>query len=76
MTLDKHQIDGLSEFSSKTLPAAEFEVRLSSAGYSQAGSAPAQGGRVKVWWIHSEYRRVESIYSNDKQTVITAYHVV
>jgi hypothetical protein len=75
MTLDKHQIDGLSEFSSKTLPAEEFEVRLGEAGYSKVGSAPAQGGRVKVWWTHREYQRVESIYSNDKQTVITAYHV-
>ncbi len=75
MTLDKHQIDGVSEFSSKTLPAEEFEARLIDAGYSKAGSAPAQGGRVKIWWTHAEYQRVESIYSGDKQTVITAYHV-
>ena len=75
MTLDKHQIDGLTEFVTKTLPAQEFEDRMTAAGYSTAGSAPAQGGRLKIWWIHSEYQRVESIYSGDKQTVITAYHV-
>ena len=66
MTLDKHQIDGLSEFLSKTLPATEFEARLIAAGYSQIGSAPAQGGSVKIWWAHSEYRGVESIYGGDK----------
>jgi hypothetical protein len=76
MTLDKHQIDGVSEFSTKTLPAEEFEGRLLHAGYSQVGNAPAQRGRIKIWWAHSEYQRVESIYSGDKQTVITAYHVV
>ena len=75
MTLDKHQIDGLSEFTTKTLPAPDFEVRMVAAGYSLAGSASAQGNRLKIWWIHSEYQRVESIYSDDKQTVITAYHV-
>jgi hypothetical protein len=75
MTLDKHQIEGLSEFSSKTLPAEEFEGRLLVAGYTKAGSAPAQGGRIKIWWTHLEYQRVESIYSGDKETVITAYHV-
>ena len=75
MTLDKHQIDGLITFSSKTLPAQEFEDKMIAAGYSTLGSAPAQGGRLKIWWTHLEFRRVESIYSGDKQIVITAYHV-
>ena len=76
MTLDKHQIDGLESFSATTLPASEFEAKMIAAGYSQTGSAPAQANRVKNWWIHPEYPRVESIYSPDKQTVITAYHVI
>jgi hypothetical protein len=58
MTLDKHQIDGVSEFSTKTLPAEEVEGRLLNAGYSQVGNAPAQRGRIKIWWAHSEYQRV------------------
>jgi hypothetical protein len=45
------------------------------AGYSISGSAPAQGQRYKVWWIHEDFRKVESIYSDDKSIVITAYHV-
>jgi hypothetical protein len=45
------------------------------AGYFEVGTAPAQGGRVKVWWLHDDYPRVESIYSSDKNTVLTAYHV-
>jgi hypothetical protein len=44
MTLDKHQIDGLSEFSSKTLPAAEFEVRLSNAGTLKPDLHQHKGG--------------------------------
>lgn len=75
MTLDKHQINGLPEFCTRTLPAAEFENRMLAAGYSQVGLAPAQAGRSKIWWGHPDYQRVESIYSPDKQTVITAYHV-
>ncbi len=75
MTLDKHQIDGLESFSVTTLPASEFEARMIAAGYSQTGSAPAQANRIKTWWSHPEYPRVESIYSPDKQIVITAYHV-
>jgi hypothetical protein len=49
MTLDKHQIDGIGGFSSKILPANQFEESLSSAGYTITGSAPAKGGRIKVW---------------------------
>jgi hypothetical protein len=48
MTLDKHQIDGIGGFSSKVLPASQFEDSLAQAGYSIVGSAPAKGGRVKV----------------------------
>jgi hypothetical protein len=49
MTLDKHQIDGIGGFSSKILPANQFEESLSSAGYTITGSVPAKGGRIKVW---------------------------
>ncbi len=75
MTLDKHQIDGIGGFNEKVLPASRFEKLMTNAGYSQIGSAPAQGGRCKFWWAHEIFRNVESIYSNDKSTVITAYHV-
>jgi|GEM_PF-781146 len=76
MTLNRHTIDGLSEqFKTRTINSNAFETSMNNAGYLESGSAPAQGGRVKVWWSHSIYRRVESIYSPDKQTVITAYHV-
>jgi hypothetical protein len=47
MTLDKHQIDGIGGFSSKVLPADQFEESLSSAGYTIAGSAPAKGEGLK-----------------------------
>jgi hypothetical protein len=75
MTLDKHKIDGLPGFSRKTLPAQDFESQMQAAGYEISGSAPANGNRLKVWWLHKDYPRVESIYSPDKQVVITAYHV-
>jgi len=75
MTLDKHQLDGIGGFSVKVLPASEFEELMTNAGYSISGSAPAQGGRCKVWWVHLTFRTVESIYSSDKNTVVTAYHV-
>jgi hypothetical protein len=75
MTLDKHQIDGLPAFTQKTLPAEDFESRMTEAGYTIAGSAPAKGNRMKIWWVHTNYRRVESIYSSDQAIVITAYHV-
>jgi hypothetical protein len=75
MTLDKHQIDGIGGFSEKVLPASQFEALMIDAGYSQIGSAPAQGGRLNFWWSHTSFRNVESIHSGDKSTVITAYHV-
>ncbi|MBE5228324.1 MAG: hypothetical protein DWQ53_09085 [Microcystis flos-aquae DF17] len=74
MTLDKHQIDGLSPISSKTMPAEVFEQLMFNAGYAVVGSAPAKGNRIKVWWNHSSFRRVEAIYSADRSLVITAYH--
>jgi hypothetical protein len=74
MTLDKHCIDGVGGFSRKVMPASDFESQMKNAGYSIAGTVPAQGGRIKVWWMHSQHRRVEAIYSPDKFTVITAYH--
>lgn len=75
MTLDKHTIQGLTAFTSKTLPSSEFEKRMINARYFEVCSAPAQGGRIKVWWSHDEYPRVESIYSPNKNIVLTAYHV-
>jgi len=74
MTLDKHQIDGLSPILSKILPAEVFEQLMVNAGYTIGGSAPAKGNRIKVWWNHPRFRRVEAIYSPDKSLVITAYH--
>jgi hypothetical protein len=75
MTLDKHTIQGLAAFTSKTLLSNEFEKLMVNAGYFEIGTAPAQGGRIKIWWSHDSYPRVESIYSPDKSTVLTAYHV-
>jgi hypothetical protein len=45
------------------------------AGYFEVGTASAQGGRVKIWWSHDDYPRVESIYSPDKNIVLTADHL-
>jgi hypothetical protein len=75
MTLNKHQIQGLPKFKSRVLAAENFEKIMMAAGYIQSGSAPAQNNRIKIWWVHNDYPRVESIYSSDKNTVITAYHV-
>lgn len=75
MTLNKHLIQGLDPFNAPTIAAATFEQKMNDAGYTNMGSAPAQGKRVKVWWVHSSHPRVESIYSQDMKTVITAYHV-
>lgn len=75
MTLDKHEIKGLPSFKRKTLAASAFEDLMKDAGYSQSGSAPGKSNRVKVWWNHPTYPLVESIYSPDKKTVITAYHL-
>jgi hypothetical protein len=75
MTLDKHKIDGVPQITSRTLPAIEFEERLMQAGYSKVGSAPAQGNRIKAWWTHPMFDRVEAIYSPDSAIAITAYHV-
>jgi hypothetical protein len=75
MTLDKHSIQGLAAFTTKTLPSSEFEKLMINAGYIDVGTAPAQSGRIKVWWSHPDYPRVESVYSADKNTVVTAYHV-
>lgn len=74
MTLDKHQIDGLPGFKRKTISAQEFEKLMRDVGYELAGSGSGQAGRIKIWWSHQSYRFVESIYSADKKTVITAYH--
>jgi hypothetical protein len=75
MVLSKHKIEGIEQIQTATLPSDEFDQLLRNAGYEIAGTAPAQGGRYKVWWIHPDYGRVESIYSADKLTAITAYPV-
>jgi hypothetical protein len=48
---------------------------LTQAGYNKIGTAPAQGNRIKAWWSHPSYARVESIYSPDGAIAITAYHI-
>lgn len=75
MTLDRHKLDGIAQITAKTLPATEFEELLLGAGYSQIGTAPARGDRLKVWWTHLTCRRIEAIYSPDGSVAITAYHV-
>jgi hypothetical protein len=75
MTLDKHKIDGIPQITARVLPATEFDALLIQAGYTQIGSAPAQGNRIKAWWTHPTHARVEAIYSADGAVAITAYHV-
>ena len=75
MTLDKHELDGIPKFTVKTLPVSEFEAILFEVGYIKVGTAPARGNRLKVWWSHQKFRRVEAIYSPEGDTAITAYHV-
>ena len=75
MTLDKHDLDGVAKIQAKILPVPEFEALLTGAGYTPIGTAPAQGNRVKVWWTHDRFRRIEAIYSPDGAVAITAYHV-
>jgi hypothetical protein len=75
MTLDKHHIDGIQPITSKTLPTEQFNELLLQAGYIQLGSAPAKGNRIKTWWTHVIYARVEVIYSPDGAVAITAYHI-
>jgi hypothetical protein len=75
MTLNKHEIKGLKKFDVPTISSIHFQQMMEAAGYSISASAPAKGGRFKVWWSHSSHPRVESIYSPDKVLVITAYHV-
>jgi hypothetical protein len=75
MTLDKHKLDGVAQITAKTLPVEKFEALLSNGGYQKAGSASARGNRIKIWWTHTQYRRIEAIYSPDSKVAITAYHV-
>lgn len=75
MTLDKHKIEGIVQITTKVLPANNFDNQLIQAGYTKIGTAPAQGNRIKSWWTHPTYPRVESIYSPDGTIAITAYHV-
>jgi hypothetical protein len=75
MTLDKHKLDGIPQITTKTLPVEEFEALLQAHGYRKIGTAPAQGNRVKAWWTHETFRRIEAIYSPDQTVAITAYNV-
>jgi hypothetical protein len=75
MTLEKHQLDGVPPITAKTLPASDFDQLLLAAGYTKIGTAPAKGNRIKTWWSHPGFRRIEAIYSPDGLTAITAYHV-
>lgn len=75
MTLDKHKIDGVEQITSRILPADQFDNLLTQAGYTKIGTAPAPGNRIKSWWTHSTYARVEAIYTPDGAIAITAYHV-
>jgi|LakMenE01Jun11ns_1017448.scaffolds.fasta_scaffold9949472_4 hypothetical protein len=65
-------LDGTPQITVKTLPSTEFELILLTAGYAKIGTAPAQGNRLKVWWNHSIFRRIEAIYSADGNVAITA----
>lgn len=76
MTLNRHRIDGLPKILDRTMPAARFEQLLADAGYIKIGAAPAKGDRIKAWWTHLTYQRVEVIYSADAATVVTAYHTL
>ncbi len=75
MTLDKHKIDGVPQITVRVLPTEEFDALLIQAGYRKIGSAPAQGNRLKSWWTHPTFARVEAIYSPDGTLAITAYHI-
>ncbi|MEG4865368.1 MULTISPECIES: hypothetical protein [unclassified Microcoleus] len=54
------------------MPSTEFELLLLKAGYGKMGTGTAQGNRMKVWWTHSTFRRIEAIYSADGIVAITA----
>ena len=75
MTLDKHRIDGLPSILDCIMVTSRFEQLLINAGYAKVGTAPAQGNRLKAWWTHPIYQRVEVIYTADSSIVITSYHV-
>ncbi len=74
MTLNKHRIDGLPRILDRTMSTTKFEPMLTTAGYIKIGTTAAKGNRVKAWWMHPNYRRVEVIYSYDGNVVVTAYH--
>jgi hypothetical protein len=73
MTLNKHQIDGLSGFQQKTMLAHEFENFIGAAGYEKAGSGQGKAGRVKIWWSHKTYCFMEFIYSGNKSMSLTIH---
>lgn len=75
MTLGKHKIKGITLKGVRALPALQFEQKMIDAGYVKTYIKPANGDRWFVYFEHSIFGKVESVYSRDKKTVITAYHV-
>lgn len=74
MTLDKHEIQGLPKIPYKVLPIIVFERMLLNAGYYKTATVNTHNNRIKVWFNHSIYPRVECIYSIGSNKCITAYH--
>ena len=74
MPLDKHELQGLPKISYKVLPIAVFENMLTKAGYYKTGSVNTHNNRVKVWFNHNSFNRIECIYCTNTNKCITAYH--
>lgn len=75
MTLDEHEIQGLPKITKKSLRAKTFERLMQESGYSPYEQKRARGNRWEIYWEHNEYPNVLTIYTNDKDIVITAYHI-
>ena len=74
MTLDKHEIQGVQRIGCKVLPISTFEELVIKAGYYKTATAPSFGTRVKVWFVHKDYGRLECVYDLSVSKCITAYH--
>lgn len=74
MTLDKHDIQGVHKIGCRVLPITEFEQLVTEAGYYKTSTAPAFRNRIKVWFSHSCYNRLECIYDLVNNKCVTAYH--
>ena len=69
-------VDGSSIQEVRSESASLFERLMNSAGYKESGISTTKGKRLKVLWIHPKYRRIESIFSEDRSLFLTAYHPV